>query len=173
VEIEEAGRELGRYADGVGGDPERLAAVEDRLESLRALARKHGSLDAAVARRAEMRDELGRLRGGGERLGEIEVEIAAREGTRRRSRGSSRGRARGGARLRGVRPRGARRARHGALPARVALLPPESGVPVDGAVLGPSGAERAEILIAPNPGEPPRPLAKIASGGELSRILLA
>jgi DNA repair protein RecN (Recombination protein N) len=55
----------------------------------------------------------------------------------------------------------------------VALLPPDGGIPVDGAVLGPSGAERAEILIAPNPGEPPRPLAKIASGGELSRILLA
>jgi DNA repair protein RecN (Recombination protein N) len=40
-------------------------------------------------------------------------------------------------------------------------------------VLGAAGAERAEILLAPNPGEPPRPLAKIASGGELSRILLA
>ncbi len=44
---------------------------------------------------------------------------------------------------------------------------------VDGAVLSADGAERAEILIAPNPGESPRPLAKIASGGELSRILLA
>jgi DNA repair protein RecN (Recombination protein N) len=55
----------------------------------------------------------------------------------------------------------------------VALLPPEAGVEVDGASLGPDGAERAELLIAPNPGEPPRPLARIASGGELSRILLA
>jgi DNA repair protein RecN (Recombination protein N) len=40
-------------------------------------------------------------------------------------------------------------------------------------VLGPDGAEQAEFLLAPNPGEPPRPLARIASGGELSRILLA
>jgi DNA repair protein RecN (Recombination protein N) len=55
----------------------------------------------------------------------------------------------------------------------VALAPVDSGVPVDGAVLGADGAERAEILIAPNPGEPPRPLGKIASGGELSRVLLA
>ncbi|HEX9051397.1 MAG TPA: DNA repair protein RecN [Anaeromyxobacter sp.] len=174
VEIEEAGRELGRYADALGGDPERLAAVEDRIESLRALARKHGSLDAAVARRVEMKDELSRLRGGGERLGELEGDIAARgreaaalarELTRARAaaardfascvRGELDALAMGRCRL------------------EVALVPPEAGIPVDGVVLGPSGAERAEILIAPNPGEPPRPLAKIASGGELSRILLA
>ncbi|HYG67148.1 MAG TPA: DNA repair protein RecN, partial [Anaeromyxobacteraceae bacterium] len=55
----------------------------------------------------------------------------------------------------------------------VELLPPESGVPAGGITLGAAGAERAEILIAPDPGEPPRPLARIASGGELSRILLA
>ena len=79
VELEEAGRELGRYAESVGGDPERLAAVEDRLELLRGLARKHGgSLEAAVARRAEMHEELARLRGGGERLRELAGEIAAR-----------------------------------------------------------------------------------------------
>ena len=48
----EAGRELGRYADGLGGDRERLQVVEDRLEALKALCRKHGgSLEAAVARR--------------------------------------------------------------------------------------------------------------------------
>ena len=55
----------------------------------------------------------------------------------------------------------------------VAFLPPNGGVDVGGRKLAASGAERAEILIAPNPGEPPRPLARIASGGELSRILLA
>jgi DNA repair protein RecN (Recombination protein N) len=174
VEIEEAGRELGRYADAVGGDPERLAAVEDRLESLRALARKHGSLDAAVTRRAEMRDELGRLRGGGERLGELEGEIAARgreaaalarELTRARSEAAREFGACVRAELDAL--------AMGRCRLEVALVPPDSGVPVDGAVLGPDGAERAEILIAPNPGEPPRPLARIASGGELSRILLA
>jgi DNA repair protein RecN (Recombination protein N) len=55
----------------------------------------------------------------------------------------------------------------------VALAPPEGGVRVEGMALGPDGAERAEIRIAPNPGEALRPLARIASGGELSRILLA
>jgi len=55
----------------------------------------------------------------------------------------------------------------------VAFSPPEGGVPAGGALLGPDGAEQALYLLAPNPGEPPRPLARIASGGELSRLLLA
>jgi DNA repair protein RecN (Recombination protein N) len=55
----------------------------------------------------------------------------------------------------------------------VELAPVEGGLACAGAALGPDGAERARILIAPNPGEAARPLARIASGGELSRILLA
>ena len=52
AEVEEAGRGLVRYAESVGGDPERLAAVDDRVAALRALARKHGgSLETALARR--------------------------------------------------------------------------------------------------------------------------
>jgi DNA repair protein RecN (Recombination protein N) len=175
VELEEAGREVGRYAETVGGDPERLASVEDRLELLRALARKHGgSLETAVSRRAEMHDELGRLRGGGERLREATGEIAARA-----KEALALARELGRARAEAARGFAAavRRELEGLAMGRcridVALLPPDAGVPVEGAVLAPDGAERAEILIAPNPGEPPRPLARIASGGELSRILLA
>jgi DNA repair protein RecN (Recombination protein N) len=174
VELEEAGRELGRYADAVGGDPERLQAVEERLEVLRTLARKHGSLDGALARRTEMRDELARLRGGGERLSVIDEEIA-RAGGQALALAREIGRARAEA-ARGF-AAGVRRELDGLAMGRcrieVALAPPEGGIAVDGASLGPVGAERAEILIAPNPGEPPRSFAKIASGGELSRILLA
>ena len=47
------------------------------------------------------------------------------------------------------------------------------GDTLDGLKLGPRGANRVEFLISPNPGEEPKPLAKIASGGELSRIMLA
>jgi DNA repair protein RecN (Recombination protein N) len=175
VELEEAGRELGRYAESLGGDPARLTEVEDRLEVLRSLARKHGgSIDAAIARRNEMREELAQLSGGGERLRALEPEIDARgrealvlaaaltrartdaartfsETVRRELDGLAMGRTR----------------------VEVALLEPDDGVDAGGRVLGPCGAERAEIRIAPNPGESPRPLARIASGGELSRFLLA
>jgi DNA repair protein RecN (Recombination protein N) len=180
VELEEAGRELGRYAHALAGDPDRLRDVEDRLDALRALARKHGgTLDAAIARRATMREELGKLSGGGERLrtiaGEIEgasraaVTVAADLSARR-------------AKAAKAFADGVRRELAGLAMERcrleVALLPPEEGIEVNVAGLparrlGPNGAERAEILIAPNPGEPPRPLARIASGGELSRLLLA
>ncbi len=175
IELEEAGRELGRYAEAVGGDPDRLAVLEDRLELLRALARKHGgSLEQAVARRAEMQGELSSLRGGGERLASIAGEIAergreaaklAREMTRAREKAARVFAEAVRAELDGL--------AMGRCRLEVALSPPGAGVPVEGAVLAPDGAERAEILIAPNPGESPRPLARIASGGELSRILLA
>jgi DNA repair protein RecN (Recombination protein N) len=175
VELEEAGRELGRYAETVGGDPERLAEVEDRLELLRALARKHGgSLDAAVARRAEMREELARLRGGKERQRDLDGELCARgREALTLARELSRGRAEAARGFAAAVRRELDGLAMGRCRIEVELPAPEGGIPFEGTVLGAAGAERAEILLAPNPGEPPRPLAKIASGGELSRILLA
>jgi DNA repair protein RecN (Recombination protein N) len=175
VELEEAGRELGRYAELTGGDPDRLAAVEDRVELLKALARKHGgSLEAALSRREAMRAELAGVAGGGDRLEELAGAIAARGGEASRLAGE----------LTAVRAAAARRfaaaverelegLAMGRCRLEVKLLPPEGGVEVEGRRLAAHGAEGAEILIAPNPGEPPRPLARIASGGELSRLLLA
>jgi DNA repair protein RecN (Recombination protein N) len=175
VEATEAGRELSRYADAVGGDPDRLRAVEERLDVLRALARKHGgTLAAALARRAQMKDELAAATGGGERLRTLAEEIEVR-GRAALALAASLGRARaeaGRAFCRAV-----RRELDGLAMDRcqveIAFPPPDAGVAFGGRTLSASGAERAEILIAPNPGEPARPLARIASGGELSRLLLA
>jgi DNA repair protein RecN (Recombination protein N) len=175
AEVEEAGRELARYASGLEGDPDRLQEVEDRIAALRSIARKHGgSLEAALARRDEMRAELAALSGSSERRAELARSVerqgaaavcAAAELTRERQRGA----------------RAFCRAVAGELQAlamarcrlEVAFSPPDGGVESGGVRLGPSGAETVEIRIAPNPGEPPRPLARTASGGELSRVLLA
>jgi DNA repair protein RecN (Recombination protein N) len=175
AEAEEAGRELQRYADSLGGDPERLSRVEERLEVLRQLARKHGgSLAAAAARREAMREELAAVSGSGERLELLEREIAewgpravglARELSAARGRAAS-------AFARAVQQELEALAM-GRCRLEFALLPPEGGIEQGDLRLGPDGAERAEILLAPNPGEPPRALARIASGGELSRVLLA
>ncbi|ABC80507.1 DNA repair protein RecN [Anaeromyxobacter dehalogenans] len=175
VELEEAGRELGRYAETVGGDPERLAAVEDRHELLRALARKHGgTLEGAIARRDQMRGELARLQGGGERLAVVQTEIEQRgREAARLAAALSRARAEAAQAFAEAVRRELAGLAMGRCRLEVALLPPEAGVEVGGKLLGPAGAERAEILIAPNPGEPPRGLGRIASGGELSRLLLA
>jgi len=175
IELDEAGRSLSRYADAVGGDPERLGQLEERLEALRALARKHGgTLEAAVARREEMAAELRSLAGGGERLEALREEIDAAGAE--------------AAALAGLLSRTRRKAARafseavqreltGLAMARcsleVSLVPLAEGLVAGGATLGPDGAERVELLLAPNPGEAARPLTRIASGGELSRILLA
>jgi DNA repair protein RecN (Recombination protein N) len=175
IELTEAGRELGRYAETVGGDGERLQVIEDRLEGLRALCRKHGgSLEAAVARRAEMAAELGSLTGGGERLAALapEIDAAGAEAatlagviTRARQKAAKAFCAGVEAELSGLAMARCR--------LEVAFSPPEGGLAAGGALLGPDGSEQALYLLAPNPGEAPRPLARIASGGELSRLLLA
>jgi DNA repair protein RecN (Recombination protein N) len=175
IELDEAGRELARYADLVGGDPERLGQLEERLEALKSLARKHGgSLEAAVARRAEMARELSTLAGGGERLEALAplidaagAEAATLAGLLSRARKKA-ARAFGEAVQQELGGLAMARCR-----LEVALAPPEGGQSAGGLALGPDGAERAVFLLAPNPGEPPRPLARIASGGERSRILLA
>jgi len=175
AEAEEAGRELSRYADALGGDPERLAEVEERLELLRMLCRKHGgSLEAALARREKMREELQGAAGSGERLQALGREIAERGPRLVALAGRLSGARREAA---GVFARGVQRELEalamGRCQLEVGFAPPEGGVEVAGVALGPEGAERAEIRIAPNPGEAARPLARIASGGELSRVLLA
>ncbi len=175
IELTEAGRELGRYAETVGGDAERLQAIEDRLEALKALCRKHGgSLEAALRRRSEMAAELATLTGGGERLAALapEIDAAGAEAatlagviTRARQKAAKAFCAAVEAELAGLAMARCR--------LEVAFSPPDGGVQAGGALLGPDGGERALYLLAPNPGETPRPLARIASGGELSRLLLA
>jgi DNA repair protein RecN (Recombination protein N) len=175
AEAEEAGRALARYADGSGGDPERLAEVSERLEALRAVARKHGgTLEAALGRAEAMRAELREAEECGDRLARLEVE-AADAGGRAAALAAELGAARAEAArtfAREVRRELAALAM-GRCRVEVEFAPPEAGLEHAGRVLGPDGAERARILVAPNPGEPLRPLARTASGGELSRVLLA
>jgi DNA repair protein RecN (Recombination protein N) len=175
VEVGEAARELSRYAGGIGGDPDRLRAVEDRLDLLRALARKHGgSVAAALARRAAMREEHAAIAGGGERLEALAGEIEA-AGGRAIALADGLGRARAeAARAFGEAVRAELEGlAMGRCRVEIVFHRPEPGIVLGGRTLAPCGAERAEIRIAPNPGEPARPLARIASGGELSRLLLA
>jgi DNA repair protein RecN (Recombination protein N) len=175
AEVEEAGRTMARYADAQCGDPDRLAQVEERLEVLRAVARKHGgTLDAALARAEAMRAELASVEGSAERLERLEAEIAE-TGARAVELASELSRMRAEAALtfaRDVR-RELEALAMGRCQVEVAFLPPEGALVHSGVPLGADGAERAQILLAPNPGEPLRPLARIASGGELSRVLLA
>lgn len=175
AEVEEAGRALSRYAGSIGGDSDRLAEVDDRVAALRSLARKHGgSLEAALARRGSMKSELAGLTGAEGRREEIARAVAEKAGVAA-ALAAELGKQRRKAALAFSRAvteelQGLAMSR-----CRVEVCFPAPGglVEAAGHRLGASGAETAEILIAPNPGEPPRSLARVASGGELSRVLLA
>lgn len=164
--VEDVARESGSYARRIDGDPLRLAQVDERLSALHRLARRHGGdLEAVLERRALAAQELGEL----DRRDEVESElIAKRDEAEKAARRVARA-------LRAVRKRAAGRLTK-AVTGELASLGMEGArleIALHDAPLGATGADRAELLIAPNKGEATHPLSKIASGGELSRILLA
>jgi DNA repair protein RecN (Recombination protein N) len=166
VVAEEAAGSLRHYADRLEGDPERLAWVDDRLALIGRLSRKHGgSLDALLARADELRAELGALENRDQRLVELE---------------RARQRAESAAQAAAVALTRARQEAADVLCQGVARYLAELGmaaaalsVRIDSRPLGPDGADHVELLLASNKGEDAKPLARIASGGELSRIMLA
>ncbi|MBI5440267.1 MAG: DNA repair protein RecN [Deltaproteobacteria bacterium] len=164
--LEEAALRLRERQRGLHADPRRLEALESRLEAIARLERKHGLPADALPGKLEALEA---------ELLELENREFALEKARKALAGSERELEGSGAAL--TKHRGAAA---GELSARVgreleALALGRSSFQVE---LGPcspgaSGADQARFLLAPNPGEPPRPLARIASGGELSRVLLA
>jgi DNA repair protein RecN (Recombination protein N) len=158
------------YRDGLDASPERLQAVEDRLAALERLKRRHGpALEDVLARLASLRAELADL-GASE---ETAARLDAAERTAR-DRFAAAARTLSGART-------AAAARLGrALGADLAeLAMPASRVDVrvrpndDPERWTRRGIDDVEFYFSPNPGEDVRPLARIASGGELSRFMLA
>ena len=166
IEAEDLLHDLHRYAEGVEAAPGRLDEVEERLALLERLKRKHGGTIAAVLAHAEQcRTRRDELVGAEEAIEEVEARAGRGPGRAREARPDAERRARGRGRRAGRgRARAARRAGDG-------------GRGVHGgaraARVRPSGADEVEFLIAPNPGVPAGPLREIASGGELSRVMLA
>jgi DNA repair protein RecN (Recombination protein N) len=176
--VQEAARELGRYTRQVRADPERLAELEDRLQRLARLKRKYGgTVEAITAFRERIRNELSTLEAGEARLTELERAVEeARTAAAVKARALSNARREAARRLGDA--IGRELASLGMGSARVVVdvahvTPGSNDLVVDGARLSPTGIDRVEFLIAANRGEEPRPLRKIASGGELSRALLA
>ncbi len=175
--LEDAAAALRKYAGGVREDPERLAEVEDRIHLIQRLARKHGGTCAEIlARRAELAAELAQLSSHDSHVAELERELEdARREAAVAAAALSSARRKAGERL--ERSTAEALAELGMRGAQVEVLVAErtgdGELTVDGRKLGPRGWDRVELLLAANRGEEARPLAKIASGGELSRIMLA
>ncbi len=178
AQLEDAARELGAYARGVALDPARLSEVEDRLDALKRLLRKYGGTAALVlGHRASAAAELETLTSAEEALDALEAEREqALEAAREVAKKLRRKRERAASKLGGAISAELQLLGMGDAEVRVDVAPLEGAgteLNVDGARLSPTGIDRVEFLIAPNRGEQARPLRKVASGGELSRSLLA
>ncbi len=185
AELEEAARDLGHYARGISSDPERLHEVDERLHRLQRLVRKHaaeapaGESDAVLgilAFRARAQAELDALGHAEERIEALEASYGAALGEATRlARGLSKARKKAADELGRAITAELGSLGMGGAEVRVdmAALEARSERTVDGAGLSATGMDRCELLIAPNVGEDARPLRRIASGGELSRALLA
>ncbi|MFF7259950.1 DNA repair protein RecN [Streptomyces sp. NPDC101112] len=171
--------ELAGYADDLDADPLRLAAVEERRAALTALTRKYGEDIASVLAWAEQSAQrLTELDGDDERIEELtaerdalRVELGglAQALTDARQEAAERFAAAVTAEL------GSLAMPHARVSFEIRQTEDAEGVEVGGRTVayGPSGVDEVELLLAPHPGAPPRPIAKGASGGELSRVMLA
>jgi DNA repair protein RecN (Recombination protein N) len=165
--LSEVGRKMGDYASSVDHDPGRLEEVRRRLDVIFRLKRKYGpELPDVFETRERVRSELSELEDADHQLEEVRRNLeAARADLASTSAGLTMERTEASDRLASA----------------VAGILPELGLP--GAefhvrlrpldVVGVNGAEAVEFLVSPNAGFEPMPLARIASGGELSRVMLA
>ena len=166
IEASEAEEKIARAAEALAFDPAKLEASEARLFDIRGLARKHRVEPDALAEIAEqMRGQLSQIEAGGERIEQLDRDLAdarklysdlARELGGQRREAAQRLDSAVAAELGPLKLDSAR--------FRTAIVPSEPG---------PAGTDRVEFEVATNPGAPFGPLTKIASGGELSRFILA
>lgn len=177
LELEEAARDLSAWVSALDLDPSRLQTLEERHHQLKRLARRHGGdLPAALAWRRAAAEELTQLDHAEAEVDRLEGAVAeaktlvrtlATELTAERSRHA-------GALATAITDELSTLGMGGArVEVSVAPLGGAGDQSLDGARLTESGVDHVEFLISPNPGEAPRPLAAVASGGELSRSLLA
>ena len=162
AELDDVLYELRSYIDELEADPNRLEVVEDRLGALRALERKYGDVENYLE---QAHTQLSRLENLDEETAGLESRIA--QGERRLAELAAQitaGRQRAAERLSEKVQENLADLNLGKMSFRAELVPTAPG---------PSGVERVEFVIRPNPGEPELPVRRYASGGELSRIMLA
>ena len=168
VELDDAASALRGYLEGIEADPERLEQVEERLTALDRLKRKHGgSIESVLAHADRCRSEIERLENAEDLAADLERRLEA----------AAKRRAGLGGELAAARAKSAKHLERRVAKELDALAMEGASVEVrlephpDG--FGPNGSETVEFLVATNPGIPASPLRDAASGGELSRIMLA
>ena len=168
--LEELAYFLRSYAAGIDASPARLQEVEDRLAALERLKKKHGpTMGDVIAKRDQLRRDLDTVEHGTTRAEELEKALAAAASEYLKSAGELRARREQAApRLSRALERSLADLAMARTRCDVRFTPAQSETDWTA-----RGTELVEFYISPNPGEDLKPLAKIASGGELSRIMLA
>jgi DNA repair protein RecN (Recombination protein N) len=166
IEASEAEERIARAADAMALDPARLEKTEARLFDIRGLARKHRvEPDQLAALGEQMREQLAAIEAGGEHIAELERQLVAARETYTAAAGPlARQRHEAATRL------------DAAVASELAPLKLDAArfrSAIAAAEPGPSGTDRVEFEVSTNPGAPFGPLTRIASGGELSRFILA
>ncbi len=172
-EVEDIAQTLSSYRDRLNYDPARLDEIEERLASLRKLFRKYGdTIQAVDAYRESSQRSLEELEGAEESREALRAErVAAEQEIARRARD-----------IHARRDEAAEKLQREISDVLAGLAMGQASFVVDiethvndagRLVCGPEGADKVRFLIAANPGEEPRPLSRIASGGEISRVMLA
>ncbi len=173
------GEELSAYLDSLEADPARLAVVAERRAELARLARRHGGLSEALAWGREAAARLAGLEGAADRAKDLRAEaIRLQDQLGRQADALSAQRREAAQRLADAVTQELAHLAMGRARIEVALelQDDDRGLPLpDGRRVrfGPSGIDAVEIRLAANPGAPARSVARAASGGELSRVMLA
>ena len=166
VYAEDAARDLRVYQESVESNPERLEEIEMRLDLIRTLKRKYGETIAEIiAYAADLTAKLDALENSEAREEELTTAIAAAETKLSAV----------AAKLTMARKKAAVKFAAGITRelTDLGMTATKFEVSIEPQAVTSKGADKIEFLLSPNPGEPLRPLAKIASGGEMSRIMLA
>lgn len=167
------------YLEEIEFNPKRLDAVEERLDLIHSLIRKYGgSIPSVIAYGADARKQLETITGAADRMDALEIQEAKllEKLSRQASALSEKRKAAAVTMSRGIESElGDLKMQSARFSVDFQVKPDPSGIPVqEGARIAfdQNGFDRVEFLIAPNPGEGLKPLAKIASGGETSRLML-
>jgi DNA repair protein RecN (Recombination protein N) len=165
AQLQDLARELDRYGAALESDPASLASLQERIAQLKALERRHGrDLAELIAWRDQLREQL--APGGAEASLEA-LELAEMAARRRRDQGN--------ASLSAARQVAAAQLEQGLMEALrpMGLANVRFAVAIEPAGPAEEGADAVQFLFSANPGQPLAPLAEVASGGEMSRFLLA
>ena len=165
AQLQDLARDLDRYGAGLESDPDSLNQLQERMAQLKALERRHGrSLAELIAWRDQLRQQLAPGRGEASLEALQAAELAARQ---RRDRCN--------AKLSAARQAAAVQLEQQLMDALrpMGLANVRFSVAIEPAAPGEEGADAVQFLFSANPGQPLAPLAEVASGGEMSRFLLA